>query len=112
MEMLVATRADIVRCKFQNMRCGEDALVTLEDCEMTQCVIENLELTNGAYFCEGIDTARIKHCKFRNCRTDRQDRKILRGVQLKSRFLSVREREYEIVEKMTCEGLDQIKYIG
>lgn len=111
-DTLSSTRSDVVHSTFQNLQCNNEAAIFMEDCQMANCQIRDVELTNDAYLCQGVGDVQIKHCDIRNCVTDRRDRKVFCGIQLKKGFFKSREKECEIVDEFTCTGLDQVKYIG
>lgn len=108
---LFACRSDIVHCKFEHLKCDSDFLITMEDCEMTQCLFRDVELRNDAYLCEGVDKVEVKNCVFRDCSTTRGDRKMFHGIRL-GKGLFKRKAEIEILDERTCKGLHQVKHIG
>lgn len=80
-ENIIATSSDIDSCRFQKIRKDkeDEGAIFLEDCRITYCSFDDIELHNGSYLVDGFGDACVEYCQFINCRTDRYDGEICRG---------------------------------
>jgi len=105
-----ATSSDIDNCKFQRVRedTEDDGAILIEDCKITHCSFDDVELRNGSYLIEGVGDACVEYCQFTNCRTDREDLEICHS-EIETGKLRKRKIEVDILRDDTCMGLDQIE---
>lgn len=105
-----ATSSDIDNCKFQKIRedTEDDGAIQIEDCKITHCSFDDVELRNNSYLVDGIGDACVEYCQFTNCRTDRDDGEICRG-KIETGKLRKKMIEVDILRDDTCMGLDKIE---
>ena len=110
MEGVTAQSADIDSCKFQKLRYDteDEGVVVIEDCKVTHCSFDDVELRNGSYLIDGIGDACVEYCQFSNCRTDQVDGEICRG-KIETGKWRKRWIEVDILRDDTCTGLDTIE---
>ena len=108
-----ATSSDIDSCRFQKIRgdVKDDGVVSLEDCKITHCSFDDVELLNGAYLVSGTGDACVEYCQFTNCRTDRDDGEICHG-EIETGKRQKKWIEVDILRDDTCTGLDKIERLG
>lgn len=105
-----ATGSDIDSCKFREIGCDteDDGVIFIEDCKITHCSFDDVELRNGSYLVNGSGDACVEYCQFTNCRTDRDDGEICRG-KIETGKLRKKTIEVDILRDDTCTGLDKIE---
>ena len=109
-EAVFATWSDIDSCRFKKIQCaleGEGAIF-IEDCKITHCSFDDVELRNGSYLVEGAGDACIEYCQFNNCLTDRDDLEICHS-EIETGKLRKKKIEVDILRDDTCTGLDKIE---
>ena len=108
-----ATSSDIDSCRFQKIRgdVEDDGVIFLEDCKITHCSFDDVELRNGAYLVSGTGDACVEYCQFTNCRTDRDDGEICHG-EIETGKWQKKWIEVDILRDDTCTGLDKIERLG
>jgi len=104
-----ATSSDIDSCRFQKIRedTEDDGSIILDDCKITHCSFDDVELRNNSYLVDGRGDACVEYCQFTNCRTDRGDGEICRG-KIETGKLRKRMIEVSIIRLDTCTGLNEI----
>lgn len=112
-ENIIATSSDIDSCKFQKIRKDreDDGAIFLEDCKITHCSFDDIELRNNSYLVDGFGDACVEYCQFINCRTDRNDGEICRG-KIETGKLRKKTIEVYILDDDTCTGLDTIEQLN
>lgn len=107
-----ATSSDIDSCRFQKIRedTEDDGVIILEDCKITHCSFDDVELRNGSYLVDGTGDTCVEYCQFTNCRTDRDDGEICRG-KIETGKLRKKIIEVDILRDDTCTGLDEVEQL-
>jgi len=105
-----ATSSDIDNCKFQKVRedTEDDGAILIEDCKITHCSFDDVELRNGSYLIEGVGDACVEYCQFTNCRTDRENLGLCHG-KVESGKLRKKWVEVDILDRETCIGYDDVE---
>ncbi len=108
-----ATLSDIDSCKFRKLKgdVEDDGIILLEDCKITHCSFDDVELRNGSYLIDGVGDACVEYCQFANCRTDQNDGEICRG-KIETGKRGKRWIEVDILRDDTCTGLNTIEKLG
>lgn len=110
-DTLGADDSQIVGCVMEHLRCDNDCLVSMEDSEICGCTFRDAEMRNGAHLICGINASRVESCVFEDCRTDRADMELIRGEEITGKW-HLKSRPSNIVDRKSCVGLDEVKYIG
>ena len=101
------TRSDITDSKFCDIKCDWDCFISAEDCRISHCSFENIELLEDAYICSGIGDVSADHCTFKNCSTDREDRELFYAEETVGKVFK-KTKTYEMLDRRTCSGLNGI----
>lgn len=102
--------ADVDSCHFRKIEndSEDEGCIYIDDCKITHCSFDDVELRNGSYLIEGVGDACVEYCQFINCRTDRDDLEICHS-EIETGKLRKRKIEVDILRDDTCTGLEQIE---
>lgn len=105
-----ALAADVDSCHFRRIENDSEygGCIYIEDCKITHCSFDDVELRNGSYLIEGVGDTCVEYCQFTNCRTTRDDLEICHS-EIETGKLRKRKVEVDILRDDTCTGLDQIE---
>lgn len=95
-------------CKFQDMGCSTEAIIFLEDGELSHCTFENVVLKDDARFCQGYGDCTASYCNFVNCRVNDCNRDLFVREETEGKIRK-KTFEYSFLDEDTCEGLDEIQ---
>lgn len=90
-QTVYANKGPIVACAFTDIFCDNEGVIFADDCEITDCSFENIELRNGAYLVSGTGDSYVGNSQFTNCRTDRMDRALFYGEDIKGTLVKKRK---------------------
>lgn len=82
----------------------EDAVIFLEDADISNCTFEDVELRNKAWLCDAVGDCSVEHCTFTNCRTERSDRELFHCEMTVGKILK-KEIEVSIVDEDTRKAM-------
>lgn len=106
----------ITNCTFNNISCRKKNFITTKS-TISNCVFSNVNINSGTYLIEAIvdyglgdkkQDIQLKNCRFVNCYTDRSDKMIVTGQEIKRGIFSDKTLPY-VVACNNCTGLNQIK---
>lgn len=106
----IFSTGDIDNCRFKKIQCAseDEGAIFIEDCKITHCSFDGVELRNGSYLVEGAGDACVEYCQFNNCLTDRDDLEICHS-EIETGKLRKKKIEVDILRDDTCTGLDKIE---
>ncbi len=102
-------KGSVTDCSFADIFCDNDAVIFPENCDITNCTFENIELRNGAYLVEGTGISGVMDCRFVNCKTERMDRALFYGEDIKG--ILVKKRKAFDLDCGSNIGLDAVEVI-
>ena len=104
---IYADRTPINECGFVHLRCDNQAVLCVEDCQISGCTFRDVELLEGAYLIDGVGDTWVEQCAFENVRTCREDRELC-FCQERTGKLFKKTKQFCIIDEESCAGLDTV----
>lgn len=111
LDTIFLTNSVVSNCKFTDLSCDNDTLISLEASKIHHCAFDKIYLTNEAFLCDGVGDCWIDHCSFTNIQTDRQDHELVNCEEITGKIFKKKKKKFCIIDEDTCTGIPWIPEI-
>lgn len=93
---------------FQDLHCDQGGMaISMEDSTVSGCKFKDIRLENSNFLCDGVGDCLIEKCSFERVSSDRADRQLFTCQDTKGKIIR-RTRDYDMVDRASCTGLEFI----